>query len=84
MDRADTDEDRLSSSYKEVEEAGEERRTSSTNINEDEEDLIIRLHKLVGDRWSLIAGRIPGRTPEEIEKYWKSRKQENSKRKRGK
>lgn len=24
-------------------------------------------------RWSLIAGRIPGRTAEEIEKYWTSR-----------
>lgn len=24
-------------------------------------------------RWSLIAGRIPGRTAEEIEKYWNSR-----------
>ncbi|KAK9267532.1 hypothetical protein L1049_009960 [Liquidambar formosana] len=24
-------------------------------------------------RWSLIAGRIPGRTAEEIEKYWNTR-----------
>jgi hypothetical protein len=24
-------------------------------------------------RWSLIAGRIPGRTAEEIEKYWTSK-----------
>lgn len=24
-------------------------------------------------RWSLIAGRIPGRTAEEIERYWTSR-----------
>lgn len=24
-------------------------------------------------RWPLIAGRIPGKTAEEIEKYWKSR-----------
>ncbi|GLJ16741.1 hypothetical protein SUGI_0288070 [Cryptomeria japonica] len=37
----------------------------------DEEDLIRRLHNLLGDRWSLIAGRIPGRTAEEVEKYWK-------------
>ncbi|GLJ05121.1 hypothetical protein SUGI_0011550 [Cryptomeria japonica] len=44
----------------------------SRAMNEDEEDLIIRLHRLVGERWELIAGRIPGRTPEEIEKYWKS------------
>ena len=24
-------------------------------------------------RWALIAGRIPGRTAEEIEKYWTTR-----------
>eukprot|EP01018_Ginkgo_biloba_P021583 Gb_39098 [translate_table: standard] len=44
------------------------------DMNEDEVDLIVRLHKLLGDRWALIAGRIPGRTPDEIEKYWKLRK----------
>ncbi|XP_040375199.1 transcription factor WER isoform X2 [Rosa chinensis] len=42
------------------------------NITEDEEDLIIRMHKLVGNRWSLIAGRIPGRTDNEIKNYWNS------------
>nr|BCL74258.1 R3-type MYB transcription factor [Cuscuta campestris] len=33
-----------------------------------EEDLIHRMHNIVGDRWGLIAGRIPGRTAEEIER----------------
>lgn len=47
-----------------------------SNISADEEDLIIRLHKLLGDRWALIAGRLPWRTTEEIEKYWKMRSQE--------
>ncbi|KAH9330002.1 hypothetical protein KI387_002110 [Taxus chinensis] len=41
------------------------------DMSADEEDLIIRLHNLLGDRWSLIAGRIPGRTAEEVERYWK-------------
>ncbi|KAJ4978506.1 hypothetical protein NE237_009286 [Protea cynaroides] len=40
------------------------------NISKDEEDLIIRLHKLLGDRWSLIAGRLPGPTDNEIMNYW--------------
>ncbi|XP_019191191.1 PREDICTED: MYB-like transcription factor ETC3 [Ipomoea nil] len=40
------------------------------NMSQQEEDLIYRMHKIVGDRWALIAGRIPGRTAEEIERFW--------------
>eukprot|EP00253_Pinus_taeda_P022714 PITA_22714 len=43
------------------------------NISPDEEDLIIRLHRLLGNRWSLIAGRLPGRTDNEIKNYWNTR-----------
>ncbi|KAJ6748845.1 MYB-LIKE TRANSCRIPTION FACTOR ETC3 [Salix purpurea] len=40
------------------------------NMSEQEEDLIYRMYRLVGERWDLIAGRIPGRKAEEIERFW--------------
>ncbi|GMJ14149.1 CAPRICE [Hibiscus trionum] len=46
---------------------------SKLKFSEDEETLIIRMYNLVGERWALIAGRIPGRTAEEIEEYWNTR-----------
>ncbi|TVU03211.1 hypothetical protein EJB05_17792 [Eragrostis curvula] len=46
------------------------------DFSEAEEDLVFRMHSLVGNRWELIAGRIPGRTAEEVEMFWYKKHQD--------
>nr|AEX92834.1 MYB46 [Saccharum hybrid cultivar Co 86032]CCU64154.1 ScMYB2 protein [Saccharum hybrid cultivar Co 86032] len=40
------------------------------NFSADEEALVVRLHRELGNRWSAIAAQLPGRTDNEIKNVW--------------
>ncbi|CAL5057060.1 unnamed protein product [Urochloa decumbens] len=40
------------------------------NFTREEEDAVIQLHHMLGNRWSAIAARLPGRTDNEIKNVW--------------
>ncbi|CAL5211862.1 unnamed protein product [Lathyrus oleraceus] len=49
------------------------------NYTREEEEIIIKLHHQLGNKWSLIAEKLPGRTDHEIKNYWHSYLKKSSK-----
>ncbi|GJT44921.1 transcription factor WER-like protein [Tanacetum coccineum] len=40
------------------------------NFSQEEEEIIIQSHSLLGNKWAAIASKLPGRSDNEIKNYW--------------
>ncbi|XP_030474751.2 transcription factor WER-like [Syzygium oleosum] len=43
------------------------------NFTKEEDETIIKLHEVLGNKWSAIASKLVGRTDNEVKNYWNSR-----------